>query len=155
MDDYNTVMNDNMPVNMIETYDMTKSLINPYTVTDKDEVVKIFRELNLEISTDMSERFIYGRVACDNTFQSSFYPHVDAIILWSAESKQFKIFNKIKYNRFDETTMQPVFFVTGQFFIPQSYEELVDSIQAFKENLKYHIDKAYEKNVGNILDALE
>jgi len=148
-------MNDNMPVNMVETLDMTKSPINPYTVTDKDEVVKIFRELNLEISTDMSGRYIYGRVACDNTYQSSIYPHSDAVIMWLPEFGQFKIFNKLKYKKFDETTMQPVFFVTGQFFIPQSYEELVDSIQAFKENLKYYIDKAYEKNVGNILDVLE
>lgn len=149
MDDYN-IINDMMA----ETLDTAEIPDKPYTVTGKDEVVKIYRELNLEISTDMAGRFIYGRMACDNTFQS-FYPHADAIILWSAESKQFKIFNKIKYKEFDETTMRPVFFITGQFFIPQSYEELVDSIQAFKENLKYHIDKAYEKNVGNILDVLE
>lgn len=140
---------------MVETLDTAEIPVKPYTVTDKDEVIRIYRELNLEISTDMAGSFIYGRMACDNTYQSSLYSHADAIILWSAESEQFKIFNKIKYKEFDEKTMQPVFFVTGQFFIPQSYEELVDSIQAFKENLKYHIDKAYEKNVGNILDVLE
>ena len=141
---------------MVETLDTAEIPVKPYMVTDKDEVIRIYRELNLEISTDIAGRFIYGSMACDNTFQSSLYPHADAIILWSAESKQFKIFNKIKkYKEFDETTLQPVFFVTGQFFIPQSYEELVDSIQAFKENLKYNIDKEYEKNVGNILDVLE
>lgn len=140
---------------MVETLDTAEIPVKPYMVTDKDEVIRIYRELNLEISTDMAGSFIYGRMACDNTFQSSLYPNADAIILWSARSKWFKIFNKIKYKEFDEKTMQPIFFVTGQFFIPQSYEELVDSIQAFKENLKYHIDKAYEKNVGNILDVLE
>ena len=149
MDDY--IINDMMA----ETLDMAEIPVKPYTVADKDEVVKIYKELNLEISTDMAERFIYGSMVCNNTFQSLLYPHAGAIILWSVESKQFKIFNKIKYKGFDETAMQPIFFVTGQFFIPQSYEELVDSIQAFKENLKYHIDKAYEKNVGNILDVLE
>ena len=84
------------------------------------------------------------------------YKHVGEIVAYCI--KENLVLENVpieKYKEFDETSLQPVFFVTWQFFIPQSYEELVDSIQAFKENLKYHIDKAYEKNVGNILDVLE
>ena len=80
MDNYfaNDMINDMM----VETLDTVEIPMNPYTVTDKDDVIKIYRELNLEISTDMAGKFIYGSMACDNTFQSSLYPHADAIILW-------------------------------------------------------------------------
>ena len=89
MDDY--IINDMMAETLV-----TKEIpVKPYTVTDKDEVIRIYRELNLEISTDMAGSFIYGRMACDNTYQSSLYSHADAIILWSAAAAE-------KYNSYRE-----------------------------------------------------